>query len=532
MKKAEKLMRRDRRRAMTPTVLIYVLSGLVGFVASAVLAELLGDIADAVFSLSKENVLSSLGLIALCIAVNGIAVPMLEVCANAVMLKNALRHDALVLSRWLEKDWLSVVSMDRGEVEDRIEMDPINYRIYWVNTRFRFTVAALTAVPALWLTLSIHPLYGIICILLAGLYLVIPKTASKRQAEFEMQGREYASAYHAREGELIAAPAVLKLLGLDGAWRKMLDGHFTRYYGETLRKKSLFDALYSNGKGLAGTAVNLCVLIAGGIFVARGSISPGGVAAMMSYFSVVVNIAQSVATGIEESAKLRGYGERMYLFYGDHERRSGEEFICRGEGVSIRAEKLEIAYGDETVFSGLSFKADPGQVVAVVGENGSGKSSLIRALTGLISPSEGELTLNGQSVSDLELSSLRRNIAVAMQDPWLWEGSVEENVRLGAPELEQGELDALLEKTGLWAIRDRRISNGEEPLSGGEKQRISIARALARRAPLLILDEPTNHLDRAGIDLVREIAGTYPGTVMVVTHDAELAAYANVTVSL
>ena len=119
-----------------------------------------------------------------------------------------------------------------------------------------------------------------------------------------------------------------------------------------------------------------------------------------------------------------------------------------------------------------------------------------------------------------------------MQDPWLWEGSVEENVRLGAPELEQGELDALLEKTGLWAIRDRRISNGEEPLSGGEKQRISIARALARRAPLLILDEPTNHLDRAGIDLVREIAGTYPGTVMVVTHDAELAAYANVTVSL
>ena len=59
---------------------------------------------------------------------------------------------------------------------------------------------------------------------------------------------------------------------------------------------------------------------------------------MMSYFSVVVNIAQSVATGIEESAKLRGYGERMYLFYGDHERRSGEEFICRGEGVSIRAE--------------------------------------------------------------------------------------------------------------------------------------------------------------------------------------------------
>ena len=522
MKNVRKEIRRDCRKAMTPTVLIYVLKGAVMFALTAVLAELLGGLADAVFSLSAESTPKNIILIALCVLANGLAAPMMEVGANALMLRNALAHDRMVFKRWLEKDWLSAMAFDRGEVEDRMEMDPINYRIYWVNSSYKLIGAAIMIVPLLFLVLRGHPFYGGICAILAVLRIFVPKLFAKREADFEVCDREYSSGKNRRESELTSAPCELRLLGLDGRWKKMLLEGFETYYRRTVMKKSIFLSAVRSGSELVKRVIDLSVIMAGAVFVASGAISPGGVAVMLGYFGLMSQIADNTAQGLVELTKLSRFEERMELFYTDRERSGGispEDW----KGISLKAEEVSLFYGDEPVFSNLSFNIECGEKVALTGKNGSGKTSLIRLISGLVSPTDGRITANGTDIGELDSVFWRNRIAVAMQQPWLLQGTVKENVLLGNVSLSEAELDAILEKTGLWELRNRDARDGTEPLSGGEKQRISIARALARRASVLILDEPTNHMDAKGIETVENIISSYAGTVIAVTHEKRLA---------
>ena len=531
MRTLKKQIRRDCRRSMFPTVSIYVLRALTVFAATAFLAELLGDLANAVFSLDAQSAPRNILLIAVCVLVNGVAAPLMEIGANAVMLANALSHDRLVFARWLGKDYLSAMSVDRGEIEDRIEMDPINYRIYWVNSRQKLISAAITLIPLLCLVLRIHPVYGVICVFLAVFRIFVPKLAAKRSADLEMQDRDYSSAKRRRESELTSFPCEMRLLGLGDAWREMLLKGFEDYYFRTVKKKSLFISFTDSGREFVKGMIDISVIMVGAVFVAQKAISPGGVAAMLGYFGLLSQIADSTAEGVVELAKLKGFEERMELFYENFGKKGGVSLDTQG-AVSLSAEGLSLSYGKETVFSGLDFNVPYGQKTAVIGANGSGKTSLIRLICGLLEPTEGSLRVNGTEILELDPQAWRKCIAVAMQDPWIACGTVRENVGLGNSDITESELDEILKTTGLWELRDRSAKDKAEPLSGGEKQRISIARALARCAPLLILDEPTNHMDTNGIEMVENILAEYPGTVLVVTHDKRIAAMCRENVRL
>ena len=169
------------------------------------------------------------------------------------------------------------------------------------------------------------------------------------------------------------------------------------------------------------------------------------------------------------------------------------------------------AYADGTVaLSDINLDIPPGTKVAFVGRSGAGKSSLFNMLPRLFDPTVGQLTLDGADLRDLTLDGLRGNIAVVSQDSVLLTGTVAENIAFGRPDadrasIEEAARDAEAHEfiSALANGYDTMIRPSEAAFSGGEKQRLSIARAILRDAPILLLDEPTSALDASSEASIR-----------------------------
>jgi ATP-binding cassette, subfamily B, bacterial len=163
------------------------------------------------------------------------------------------------------------------------------------------------------------------------------------------------------------------------------------------------------------------------------------------------------------------------------------------------------------VLRDISFEVQPGQVVAIVGPTGVGKSTLASLLPRFFDPWEGCIRIDTHDIRCIQLESLRQQMALVLQEPFLFPLSVAENISYGRPEASREEIEAAARAANARAFIERLprgydtvIGERGATLSGGERQRLAIARALLRDAPILILDEPTSALDAGTESLLME----------------------------
>ena len=172
-----------------------------------------------------------------------------------------------------------------------------------------------------------------------------------------------------------------------------------------------------------------------------------------------------------------------------------------------------------------------GRSVAIVGASGAGKSTLVKLLLRFADPSAGSVRLDGHDLRELTLASVREHVAVLLQDAPLLAGTVRDNVVYARPEAGDDEVAAALRAAGLEGELTPETPVGERgrALSGGQRRRVAMARALLQDAPVLVLDEPTAGLDAAGtqrlIGPLRELMRDR--ATLLVTHDLALAAEAD-----
>ena len=158
--------------------------------------------------------------------------------------------------------------------------------------------------------------------------------------------------------------------------------------------------------------------------------------------------------------------------------------------------------GRQHTLSGITFDAKPGERVAIVGHTGAGKSTLMSLLVRFYDPSGGRIEIDGVDLRDLKLRSLREQISVVLQEPLLFSGTIGENIRYGRLDATQEEIEAAARAANAHDFiaalpegYETELGEGGSHISGGERQRISVARAFLKDAPILILDEPTSSID-------------------------------------
>lgn len=220
--------------------------------------------------------------------------------------------------------------------------------------------------------------------------------------------------------------------------------------------------------------------------------------------------------------------------------REGAVTLSRGPG-RIEFQKVGFAWPNGTLgLDGISFTAEPGQTLALVGPSGSGKSTILNLIPRLFDATSGKVLIDGQDIGQATLASLRQHIALVSQDATLFDASIADNVAMGMPGADDAAIRAALSAAACDFVD--RLAEGTATqvgprgsrLSGGERQRLSLARAIVRDSPILLLDEPTSALDSDSEARVQEALDRFAAnrTTIVVAHRLSTVRRANLILVL
>ena len=185
-------------------------------------------------------------------------------------------------------------------------------------------------------------------------------------------------------------------------------------------------------------------------------------------------------------------------------------------------ENISVVRGGATVLSQVSADITGGRCTAVMGASGAGKTTLLRLLNRLVEPTAGRILLNGVPITELDVLALRRRVGLIAQAPVLLTDRVPDEIRAGRPDLSQTRIAGLLGRVGL---PESFVARATRDLSGGEAQRVCLARGLAVEPEVLLLDEPTSALDGPSAEIIGQLVRDHvngSGTVVLVSHDRTL----------
>jgi len=297
--------------------------------------------------------------------------------------------------------------------------------------------------------------------------------------------------------------------------------------------------------GLFAPVIDLIELFGGLLIIALGTwalssgeMTIGGLLAFLAYLSQLYRPLRDLSRLYQQVFEATAGAERVIELLDTEpqvrEREGAYAIDARGH-LEFRDVSWTYPGGPPTL-ENVSLVLESGRSVALVGASGTGKSTLAKLAVRFLDPDEGSVHLDGHDVRDLTLASLRRNVALLLQDAPLIDGTIRDNVAYGRPDATDEQVAAVLETVGLAGelAPDTPVGQRGRSISGGQRRRVAMARALLQDAPVLILDEPSAGLDPAAArrllgplrELMRDRA------TLLITHDHALAAAADEIVVL
>jgi len=282
--------------------------------------------------------------------------------------------------------------------------------------------------------------------------------------------------------------------------------------GQTVRAglhSELAQHRYQVASGALNALATVVVMMVGGMVVMNGQMSVGDLLVLIAYFAALYSPIETLAFVSQSFAEAGAGARRIFeiLDAGDNavqDAPDAQPFVGpRPRGLAVEFQDVTFGYRlDTPVLHNVTLRVEPGQMIALVGRTGAGKSTLVSLLPRLFDPWSGAVLVDGRDVRRVSLASLRDQIAIVPQEPFLLPMTIGENIAYARPKATREEVvaaaiaaqaDSFIRK--LPRGYDTVIGERGVTLSGGEKQRLSIARALLKDAPILILDESTSALD-------------------------------------
>lgn len=504
---------------MLIAAIVYTLCVCFSSTVSVYTATILGDFADAVFSLDMLIGMENIKRLLICIITVVLIIPVFDLVARIITFKSALKHDRVVLSHFLDKEFQSVHKLEAGDIQYRLEWDACNLRLSWLEIISKVFMIPIAMIYLLYSAFQISWLFTIIVFCISIIKLSVPIAVRKIQSLYDKASREYGTKVRVYESSITERPYIIKLLGISHEFINKIDNLYKEYYKNVYRKSVRCSSIAGAISSSLDTFCMLLLLLIGAVMVANKSITAGAVAAMIGYFSIFNGIIGNIGYIIQNIPIMNNIAERLNVIYEDAEKTDGIE----QENVNvIEAHNIAFSYDENNVFNNLNFKICKGNKSIIYGVNGSGKSTLIKIFCGLLKNYKGSLRLNTNELKDVSIESWRKQFSYAAQDPYLFSGSVKNNIWLGNLSADENTVINIMNKIGIGYLAEREVSMSQNDLSGGEKQKISIARALIKDTAFIILDEPSNNLDRDTSEWLCKFIIDSNKTVIFISHDIRL----------
>ena len=530
MKKAEKSLHRaeftsqfyrGNKLLIAATVFMYVIDAGV----SASCAWLLQVVTDIASGDTRYSLLTA-GIVALCIILIGLVNGLLEMLAkNAYVRRGVKQYKEYAFEKLVRKNISAFQGESTGRYISALTNDITSIETGYLSGTVSLVFQVMMLVFSVALMFYYNWLLAIVSIAVSILPIAVSMAFGNKLAVREKRVSDKNEGFVGMIKDLLTGFPVIKNFCAEKEVAGLFKAENGSLEGEKCKKRQTAD-LINAIMGVAGIFLQFSVFIFGAYLAMKGNITPGVVIAFIQLTGLLISPIGQIPSLLSARKAAGGLIDKMADAVYDNTAKTGTVALD-GIGDGIKIEKLTFGYESEKpVLHGLDITFDAGKSYAIVGGSGSGKTTLLNVMLGYYDDYEGSVSYGGIQLRDISPDSLYSVTSIIQQNVFVFDSSIKNNITMFKAFPDE-RVQSAIERAGLSKLLSDKgdgyqCGENGKALSGGEKQRISIARALLQNAPVMLMDEATAALDaQTAYSVTSAILDISGLTRIIVTHRLE-----------